>query len=216
MQEAPAVNGHRPRIHNGSHARASRSKTACPVCATSAHSEKVSNVVRCGRGKLIFGNGEIARYETELAELLDEPPRPRETSILRAAMEALPPLAVLAGVLLTIALLQSQDYVVIPQKAAEVARNIGLVWFGLLIPGVLILRYAQTRVDVEREMPSWILARRRWSSLYYCSRDDVVFSPILNAVATPQEIREMLYADTDPSRDIQQDVAASATLREVK
>lgn len=193
MQALQTVNGHSPRSAT---AKAARPRTTCPVCSSAAHTDKVSNIVRSGRGKLIFLNGEVARYETELAELLDEPPRPLDIPVRRAVLCALPPLLVLAGILVALPLIQGQPYLAVPAPATEVAQKIGIAWFGVLIPGVAILRYTQTRAELARDLPAWTLARRRWTALFYCSRDDVVFSPILNASASPEEIGGMLYAGT--------------------
>jgi hypothetical protein len=198
----------------GGKTRPGLARATCPVCQSPDHSDKVSNVVRSGRGKLTFGNGETARYETELAQLLEEPPRPRAVPILHAALDAIPPLLALAGVLLVLALLRGQDYVAVPERALEVARNIGLAWFGVLIPGVLLLRYAQGRLDLERQLPAWVVAHRRWTALYYCSRDDAVFSPILNAVAAPEEIRGMLYVATSPQPEVAHEAAGPVALPE--
>jgi hypothetical protein len=202
MQSVNTTNGHAdssdvPPPLSRSRPKAALAKATCPVCKSPDRSDKVSNVVRSGRGKLMFGNGEAAHYETELAELLGEPAKPRAISILRAALDALLPLVTLLGILLALSLIRAQDYVEVPSRALEVSRNIGMAWFCILIPGVLLLRYAQSRLDLERQLPAWVIAHRRWTALYYCSRDDVVFSPILKAIAAPEEIRGMLYVSTD-------------------
>jgi hypothetical protein len=206
MQSINTTNGHvnsndTPPFSSRSRSRSALAKATCPVCKSADRSDKVSNVVRSGRGKLIFGNGETARYETELADLLGEPEKPKAISILRAAVDALPPLMTLLGILVALSLLRAQDYVAVPPRALEVSRNIGMAWFCVLIPGVLLLRWAQSRLDLERQLPVWTIAHRRWTALYYCSRDDVVFSPILKAIAAPEEIHGMLYVSIDTSGD---------------
>jgi hypothetical protein len=190
MQETQTLDRHRPRI---STAKPSRSRLHCPICGSAGHSDRVSNIVRSGRGRLVFANGEVAEYETDLARLLAEPARPRELPLGRAVVDALLPLLVLGLLIAGLALVRSQDYLSVPERATEVARNVALAWFGVLIPGVLILRYAQSRMDRERELPAWRQAHRRWTSLYYCSRDDVVFSSVLSGAVPPQEMSAMLY-----------------------
>ena len=173
--------------------RPARPRSTCPVCYSVDRVDKVSNVVRSGRGKLIWEDGEVAHYETELSELLDEPERPKAMSIFQALLGLVPPLLVLGAILGVLSLLRVQDYVSIPEDALGVSRNIALAWFGVLIPGVLVVRYLQSRSDLKREMPLWMLARRRWTGLYYCSRDDVVFAETSDVVAAPSEINDLLY-----------------------
>jgi hypothetical protein len=171
-------------------------------------------VVRGGRGKLIFGNGEVAHYETELAELLDEPERPQELTVRRVVRDALPPFVALVATLAAIALIGNQTYVSISAEALSVARKVALVWFGLLVPGVLLIRYSELRRNQEQRLPAWTLAHRRWTGLYYCSRDDIVFSPVLNAFAAPQEVDKLLYGSAGQIRSLPQAAAATSGLRE--
>ena len=169
------------------------SQAACPICLSRDRIEKVSNIVRNGRGRLVWEDGEISHYETELSELLDEPAPPKPVPVRKLLSRALAPLLVLAAILAVLGIIRVQSYVYVPENATQIARNIGLAWFGLLIPSVLIIQFAQARIDHRREMPKWVHARRRWSGLYYCSRDDVVFAPNLKMVASPPEMRSLLY-----------------------
>jgi hypothetical protein len=167
--------------------------TICPVCAGRDRIEKVSNIVRNGRGRLIWEDGEVSHYETELSELLDEPPPPKLVPFHRLFTNMIPPFIVLGLILGVIAVLRVQTSFDVPENAARIARNIGLAWFGLVIPGVLIIQFVQARIDHRREMPKWVQARRRWTGLYYCSRDDVVFAPSVNMVAAPTDMHSLLH-----------------------
>jgi hypothetical protein len=111
----------------------------------------------------------------------------------RLILNAVPPLLVLVALLGVLHIVRVQDYVYVPERSTSIAESIGLAWFGLLIPGVLILQFVQARLDHRREMPKWVHARRRWTGLYYCSRDDVVFTPNFNVVASPPDMRSLLY-----------------------
>ena len=173
--------------------RPARARGTCPVCYSVDRVDKVSNVVRTGRGKLIWEDGEVAHYETELSELLDEPRQPKAVPIHKALLGLVPPLLVLAATLGVLSLLSAQEYTTIPENALKASRNIALVWFGVLIPGVLLVRYLQGRSELEREVPRWMLARRRWTGLYYCSRDDVVYAENSDIVVSPAEVSDLLY-----------------------
>jgi hypothetical protein len=105
----------------------------------------------------------------------------------------IPPLIFLGLILGVIAVLEVQTYFDVPANATRIARNIGLAWFGLVIPGVLIIQFVQARLEYRREMPKWVHARRRWTGLYYCSRDDVIFAPSVNMVAPPTDMHSLLY-----------------------
>jgi hypothetical protein len=184
-----------------SKSKAKSSTVKCPVCSSHDRIDKVSNVVRSGRGRLYWENGEVAHYETELSQLLDAPARPREVPWYRALLQLLPPLLVLAVILTALTLLRAQDYVTIPENAIEMARNIGVGWFALVVPVALIARYVKSRFDLRKKLPVWIRAQRRWTGLYYCARDDMVFLPQVNAQVEPQEMEHLLYMGHDAGHD---------------
>jgi hypothetical protein len=199
-----SANGRAPITHLRDHA-STPARAACPVCQGRDRIEKVSNIVRIGRGKLVWEDGEISHYETELSELLDEPSPPKQVPFRRLFTNAIPPLLVLAAILGVVAVLEVQTYWDVPESATRIARNIGLAWFGLVIPGVSLIQFVQARLDYRREMPKWVHMRRRWTGLYYCSRDDVVFAPSVNMVAPPSEMRSLLYpAETLTEENIKQ------------
>ena len=171
----------------------------CPTCMSQAAVEKVSHVVRSGRGKLFWDNGEVAHYETELSELLDAPLRPRDVPLLRAAMGLLTPLLLLGLTFAVLSILRAQDYVSIPEADLSMAQNIALVWFGAVVPGILVLGYLKNRWDLRKKLPLWRVAHRRWTGLYYCSHDDIVFEPSMNAIAAPRDIEALLYLPGTPA-----------------
>jgi hypothetical protein len=188
-------NGASPSSPNGRSPKAIAASTraACPVCHSRDRMEKVSNIVRNGRGRLVWDDGEVSHYESELAELLDEPAPPKQKPVFKLFLSFIPPLLILAAIVGVIELLEVQTFFDVPAKSTNIARNIGLAWFGLLIPGVLIVQFVQSRLDHRRETPRWLHARRRWTGLYYCSRDDIVFTPSFNMVASPPEMHTLLY-----------------------
>lgn len=196
---------------NGSHAPApERARSACPICRSTQAVDKVSNVVRGGRGRLIWDDGEVAHYESELSRLLDEPPVPRVQSIVRAFAEFIPPLVVLALVLAGIGLLGMQSFVTISEGTLGVSRLIAIAWFGFVIPGVLLVRYIQERLEVKKERPIWMAARRRWTGLYYCSHDDLVFSQDASFTVTPTEMQTLLYETTAATFRVLNELQSSA------
>lgn len=176
---------------------ASKAKTGgvvCPNCMSQSQVEKVSHVVRSGRGKLFWENGEVAHYETELSQLLDAPPKPRDVPIYRAVLGLITPFLLLGLALAVVSILRAQDYVTISEQHLNTAQNIALAWFGLVVPGALVLSYAKNRLDLRKKLPIWRVAHRRWSGLYYCAHDDLVFEPNINLVAAPREVDALLYA----------------------
>ena len=168
-------------------------RAVCPVCLCRDRMEKVSNIVRNGRGRLVWEDGEVSHYETELSELLDEPAPPRQMPFYRLFLNVLPPLLILVALLGVIDIVRIQSFVHVPESSTDIARDVGLAWFGVFIPAMLLFQFVQIRIQYRREMPRWAHARRRWSGLYYCSRDDVVFAPNLNMVASPPEMYSLLY-----------------------
>jgi hypothetical protein len=158
--------------------------------------DKVSTIVRKGRGRLIWENGEVAHYETELSELLAPPPPPKSTPWYRIIFSAIPPALVLGVILIALSLIDKQTSVAIPESAIDFSRLIALGWFGLLIPAALVLQFLRARGEHRRAVPVWMAARRRWSGLYYCPSDDVVFTPRFSNAVAPWDMDELLYPAT--------------------
>jgi hypothetical protein len=196
LSTAAGQNGARSR--NGSTPKArerapARPRVTCPVCQSKDRLDKVSSIVRQGRGKLFWQDGEVAHYETELAEMLEGPSPPRRVAFYRPALDCLPPLLVLAVILMVLAALRAQTYIDIPVEATHVSRSVALAWFGLLIPAVAVVQFVQARLAQRTEQVTWAHAHRRWAALYYCSRDDIVFAPSLRMIASPADIHSLLF-----------------------
>jgi hypothetical protein len=155
--------------------------------------EKVSNVIRSERGELAFAGGETAHYETELGMLLAEPEQPRGISPVSTFFGLLASVMMLGLVLGAVALLKWQDLYAIPDSPLNVATRVGIVWFGLVIPIVLIWRHVHSVNSARDETPRWLEATRRWSYLYYCRRDDVVYIPRYRQAVRPERMDELLY-----------------------
>jgi hypothetical protein len=190
MQETYSANGHAPATTPD---RRRRAKAVCPLCLSPDRIDKVSNIVRSGRGRLVWDNGEVAHYESELSGLLDEPPPPKALPLHKTLLDAVPPLIVLGALLFILTLIRSQDYLYVPRESTDIARKIGLAWFGLLIPCVLVVRHLHARSSFQRDLPVWTQARRTWTGLYYCPRDDIVFSRDSYEFASPAEVESLLY-----------------------
>ncbi len=171
----------------------SRPKTLCPSCLSSDRVEKVSSVVRRGRGRLVWENGEVAHYETELAQVLALPSPPKGVSLRSTAVAAILPLLILGATLFALHLLRSQHFVSLPPISLVLARDLALVWFGVIIPGAVIGKLVRSNKEVRKQKTAWIAARHRWSGLYYCSNDEVVFTPGALAGAPLDEIGSLLF-----------------------
>lgn len=85
----------------------------------------------------------------------------------------------------------------------------------LCIIGVLAISfYAFQRVvngDVETTLrfPAWDNAVAAWRSLYYCSRDDVVFDSKANRVVSNEQLAALRASGNRAERTIQQSALAS-------
>ena len=68
-----------------------------------------------------------------------------------------------------------------------------VAWFAFLVPAMLVFQFLRARKEYRRLLPVWLSARRRWSGLYYCPNDDLVFAPVLGASVPPAEIEALIY-----------------------
>jgi hypothetical protein len=166
---------------------------ACPVCQDEDRSQKVSSVVRSGGGSLIWTDGEVVQYETHTAQLLREPEfpavMPKQRVVLGTALSWL----AMGGILGIVALLDWQTEVVLPQLSLDLMTVIAVLWFGFAVPGILLGRYHRLQEHARQIAPACIDARARWTKLYYCFRDDVVFVPGENVSAPPDQMMALLF-----------------------
>lgn len=50
-----------------------------------------------------------------------------------------------------------------------------------------------SKEEYEKELPRWQQAMRRWDSLYYCERDDILFNPETNETLPVGAMMDYLY-----------------------
>ena len=98
------------------------------------------------------------------------------------------------GVLLALIVgLEAQDYVTIEPSVIAASRRIAIAWFAFIVPALLVFQFIRARSNYRKQLPLWMSARRRWSGLYYCPGDDLVFAPTLGRSAPPAEIESLIY-----------------------
>ena len=165
---------------------------ACPTCGKNDVTSKVSSIARANRGRLVLEDGSWAAYESELGSLLARPQMPEVLPLGSIVVALVVGWLLLALDLVVVAVLREQTVVSIPEAALETATYLGIAWFGLLIPGVAIVRYLVRREYAGRAMPAWRDASRRWQTFRYCARDDIVFVPGATSGVSPEHIT-LLY-----------------------
>ncbi len=170
---------------------------ACPSCERSDSVVKASAIARSSRGRFILEDGTSAAYETELGSLLSRPARPELLPLSVVVTAFIVGWLLLALDLAIVAGLRQQDQVSIPGSALDTAVTLGIVWFGLLLPGAAIARYMLRRHAVKKALPGWRRASQRWQTFRYCSRDDLVFVPGEGHGVEPNHIA-VLYRVTQP------------------
>jgi hypothetical protein len=175
------------------HRKSTTTRVVCPTCATSTRVDKVSSVVRRGRGRMIWESGDVAHYETELSELLAPPSPPQPLPIHRLVIRTLTSFLVLGVLLALIIGLEAQDYLTIEPSVIAASRRIAIAWFALIVPALLVFQWVRARSNYRKLLPLWMSARRRWSGLYYCPGDDLVFAPTLGKSAAPADIESLIY-----------------------
>jgi hypothetical protein len=70
-----------------------------------------------------------------------------------------------------------------------------------IVTVLVVSYYAFQRVvrgdaETTRLLPAWDRATARWRTLYYCSRDDVVFDPATNKVMSDEELDQIRASAT--------------------
>jgi hypothetical protein len=142
---------------------------------------------------MIWESGDVAHYETELSELLAPPSPPQPLPIHRLVIRTLTSFLVLGILLALIVGLEAQDYLTIEPSVLAASRRIAIAWFALIVPALLIYEFLRERSSYRKLLPLWMSARRRWSGLYYCPGDDLVFAPTLGKSAAPADIGSLIY-----------------------
>jgi hypothetical protein len=163
----------------------------CPACGRFEHVEKASAVVHRNSGTVVVGNTSYP-YVSQLATMLSLPPPPKTMSLESLAKMVL--LSWLAGSLigLVLFLLGDQNWVDVPDGPLNLAMIAEAVVFGLALPVAALSRYLWLSYRARRRLPLWSEARERWSRLYYCSWDDVVFLRDEDDFETPDRVFELL------------------------
>src|SRR5439155_6046781 len=163
----------------------------CPACGRFEHVEKASAVVHRNSGTVVVGNTSYP-YVSQLATMLSLPPPPKKMSLESLAKIVL--LSWLAGSVtaLVIFLLGDQSWVDVPERPLNLAMTAVAVVLGLAIPAAILTRYLWLRYRAGRRLPLWSEARDRWSRLYYCSWDDIVFLRDEDDFETPDRVFELL------------------------
>ncbi len=167
---------------------------ACPTCNRTDRAEKVSSVVRQGSGVILPSSGvrEPQPYVTSLARTLSLPDPPRASNYPRTVASIVVSWVMGAIVVGAVALLKAQSLVDLPSLPLDAALYGTIVLFGLLLPLLLLWRTVLQQRAFRRQLPQWRHVRARWSRLYYCFRDDVVFYGGSDVAVSPDSVRSLL------------------------
>jgi hypothetical protein len=177
-------------LHNGS---AAPLEKCCPVCQKDDRMQKAAAEVRQGISCVWLPDGtESHRQVSGLAESLSPPPLPVGYSFGQAVGAVATSYGVGLLLILSIYALTRQSLFMLPDSMLSTGRVVAISWFGLLVPTVAIARAGTQQHRVRLLMPRWQAATQRWNNLYYCERDDVVFSPDDAACLPPERMNEIL------------------------
>jgi len=178
--------------------------TLCPICRKDDAIRKVSSVVTDGVISGVFSGpsggvisvedkrGFVGGYTTlggttvsALAQRLLPPPKPEESN--KGFLLFMKVVAVF-GMLISFIV---PEFFGVPRQWAL------LVWLFVFASYVLMLREAIARSRAERERVArktlvWEKQIQKWSRLYYCFRDDIVFDPLTGETCRPESLTEFL------------------------
>jgi hypothetical protein len=178
--------------------------TLCPICKKDDAIRKVSSVVTGGVTSGVFSGpsggvisvedkrGFVGGYTTlggttvsALARRLLPPPKPEESN--KGFLLFLKVFAVF-GMLTSCVV---PEFYRVPRQWAL------LVWLFAFALSVLLLLGAiagsrEERARVARETLVWKKQIQKWSRLYYCFRDDIVFDPLTGETCRPESLTEFL------------------------
>jgi hypothetical protein len=172
---------------------------ACPVCHRDDRTDKVSSIIRRETGQVIaVGAGSVFAFHTALSRAL-APPQPPQTEpwdqLTRQILIVWLLLAIIAGVALLSPLPEELS---IPSGLITIVLGLAVICFGLVHPILSAWRLYRAKQAEQRNLPLWAQARDRWSRLYYCSRDDVVYVAWEERYETPDQILDLLYRRDAP------------------
>lgn len=175
----------------------------CPVCRKDDAIQKVSSVVTGGitSGAFSGPSGGVISVEGKrgvtggyttlsgitvsvLAQKLLPPPEPKVDN-------STAPL----GVLGLIALLAAFAYIFWwgnPSKDNLAINACGSILIGVLLLTLSVKAHQAERNRVAREKPIWEKSIQKWSRLYYCFRDDIVFDPLTGETCRPESLTAFL------------------------
>jgi hypothetical protein len=188
-----------PPTGSGSRGQFESRPPCCPSCRSNDRIEKISGIVR--RGSLVGPTTDLNEAEPIVSGLAQElyfPDAPRAMSYRAAAVTAA--IAWAAGIFLLLLIrgLRAQD-IGIPEAALDGATWMTVAWFGFAAPMLAFLRSYSEQRRTEDELPAWKTAYYRWSSAYYCFRDDVIFLPDEGVPYLPEQMAELLRGAVIPS-----------------
>jgi hypothetical protein len=177
---------------------------ACPKCGNAEKSQKVSGIVAAGTGSgsysgptggVTYSDGQwgtvggyttlSGQHSTTLAQLLSPPDVPKKSStclpvaVVGCLLYSAIPVGL--GFIMSIMSPLTKQLSVVPSDTTCLL-GVAIPLGGIIIATVLLLRYGQwagqdATKHYEAAHTRWSSAMERWSRLYYCSRDDLVYDP---------------------------------------
>jgi len=81
------------------------------------------------------------------------------------------------------------------QLGAPQGETSGIVCFAIFAPFlfVYLVSWAVQKRKVEASLPQWTAAIQKWNELYYCARDDGVFTPHGSQFIPASQLNDYLY-----------------------
>ena len=160
-------------------------KVVCPVCEKDDQIQKVMSIITNGSSTTQL-DYRTATSTTHLASRLSPPQKPK--SSLWGANPS--------GCSIWFAFL---GYGVIIGYVFQLISGVDFftsatpftTGFFVGIAGVILFTYYDSQ-KTKKKIPDWEIQVARWSSLYYCYRDDCVFDPNTNKHTSPEGMNRLL------------------------
>ena len=86
--------------------------------------------------------------------------------------------------------------------AVSIGVTVALIWLGIVMPAIRLVRTFQAKRAYPAALKLWIRADERWTSTYYCSRDDVCFVEGENEWRQPEDMGVLLYKSAPATGDV--------------